>query len=40
MRSLPDCLEPAPVLLVALHQLDEIERAVRRHPSGHTRPRT
>ena len=25
------------VLLVALHQLDEIDRAVRRHPAGHDR---
>jgi hypothetical protein len=25
------------VLLVALHQLDEIDRAVKRHPSGYDR---
>jgi hypothetical protein len=25
------------VLLTALHQLDEIDRAVRRRPAGHTR---
>ena len=25
------------VLIVGLHQLDEIEKAVRRHPAGHER---